>query len=65
MLTPVNLREGNHVNADLQESEKKLSTLLSNFPGMAYRCKLDDDWTMEFVTNGCLGLTGYDVSRPP
>lgn len=45
--------------ADLAESERSKSVLLSHLPGMAYRCKLDRNWSMEFVSAGCLGLTGY------
>lgn len=45
--------------AVLAESERKLSTLMENLPGMAYRCKGDRNWSMVFVSQGCLDLTGY------
>lgn len=44
----------------LQESERKLNSLLSNMPGMAYRCMYDDNWTMLFVSDGSVELTGYE-----
>lgn len=33
--------------------------MLANLPGMAYRCRYDDNWTMILVSEGAHGLTGY------
>ena len=41
----------------LRETETR--DLMSNLPGMAYRCKNERDWPMFFVSEGCLALTGY------
>ncbi|MAT99513.1 MAG: hypothetical protein CL608_20415 [Anaerolineaceae bacterium] len=48
-----------HIEAALEESQRRLSTLLANLPGMAYRCQNDRDWTMTFVSEGSAALTGY------
>lgn len=44
--------------AVLEESQRMLSTLMSNLPGMAYRCRDDADWSMMFVSEGCFPLLG-------
>lgn len=43
----------------IKESERTLSVLMNNLPGMAYRCANDENWTMQFISNGCIDLTGY------
>jgi PAS domain S-box-containing protein len=40
-------------------NKELLASLLDDLPGMAYVCRNDPDWTMEFVSEGCFGLTGY------
>lgn len=43
----------------LMESERSKTLLISNLPGLAYRCKYDQDGTMLVVSHGCYALTGY------
>jgi PAS domain S-box-containing protein len=45
----------------LRESERAMRTLISNLPGIAYRCRLDKTWAMEFLSEGFTELTGYKV----
>jgi len=53
------ITERKAIEKALIESERSKSVLLSHLPGLAYRCKYDKDWTMEFISDGCLKLTGY------
>lgn len=46
----------------LRVSERLLSHLIENLPCMAFRCRNDLQMTMEYVSNGCYQLTGYDPS---
>lgn len=44
----------------LRQSEERLRVLMGNLPGMAYRCLNAPGWSMEFVSEGCRALTGYE-----
>ena len=39
--------------------ERVLGTLINNLDGMAFRCRIDEFWTMLFLSGGCHKLTGY------
>ncbi|MCD6024942.1 MAG: multi-sensor signal transduction histidine kinase, partial [Fibrobacteria bacterium] len=53
------ITDGKRVLEALRESERHLTNVLDNLPGMAYRCLLNSNWTMRFVSEGALALTGY------
>ena len=42
-----------------REFDRKIRTLMGNLPGMAYKCINLREWPMQYVSDGCLELTGY------
>jgi PAS domain S-box-containing protein len=55
-------KEHKRTEESLLESERKLSTLIGNLPGVVYRCLNDQNYTMEYISDGCFELTGFKPS---
>ena len=43
----------------LKETERKFRDLVNNIPGAVYRCKLDKDWTMEYISPNIEKICGF------
>ncbi len=43
----------------LRESEQQYRSLIGNIPGVSFRCLLDADWTMIFISDAVQTLTGW------
>jgi PAS domain S-box-containing protein len=50
------------VQSSLEDIEGRLNSLIGNVEGIAYRCKNDAVWTMEFLSSSFEAITGYAVS---
>ncbi|MCW6053585.1 PAS domain S-box protein [Lyngbya sp. CCAP 1446/10] len=59
LVVMTDITDRKHAEEALRESQRALSTLMSNLPGMAYRFRNDADRSMEFVSEGCYQISGY------
>ena len=55
----LDITERKKIEETLRERERVWATLINNLPGFVYRCANDRDWTMEYISHGCLEVTGY------
>ena len=53
------IRDRKAAEDSLRESEEQFRTLVSNLDGVVYRCKNDADWTMAFISDPVVELSGY------
>lgn len=58
--TMTDIMRNKEAEANLIVNRRAANSLLSHIPGMVYRCRNDRSWTFEFVSDGCIDVTGYD-----
>ncbi|MFA5300092.1 MAG: PAS domain S-box protein, partial [Lutibacter sp.] len=56
-----NLQKIKQTDKDLVESNRKFDTLVNNLKGILFRCKNNRDYEMDYISEGCLEITGYPV----
>ena len=56
------LRESKQTEDELRKSEEQFRSLVGNIPGVSYRCRCDEQWTMDFISDEVRNLTGYPAS---
>ncbi len=63
VVTSVDITERKATEKSLQSSEEIFRSLVSSIPGVFYRCKNDENWTMHFISESVFDLTGYPASN--
>jgi diguanylate cyclase (GGDEF)-like protein/PAS domain S-box-containing protein len=46
----------------LARREEEIRTLVTNIPGAVYRCALDQDWTVQYISEHIREISGYPAS---
>ena len=60
MASCVDITAQRHTEAALNETERRLASLMDSLPsGFVFRCRNDLFWTMELVSKGCFEVLGY------
>lgn len=57
--TITDIQEARKVEASLKSNRHSLSSLLNSVPCMIYRRKSDSAFNFDFVSDGCVDITGY------
>ena len=55
--------ERGEIEFRLRERERFLRTLIANLPGAVFRSRADEEFTKEFISDGCFDLTGYHAEE--
>ena len=53
------ISERERLQNKIKQEQDRLNRLLANLPGVAYNCKNNAKWSMNFMSEGCYALFGY------
>ena len=60
--THADITEQKNAELELQASRDQFQTLVTNIPGITYRCMADKDWTMLYMSGSIDPLSGHPAS---
>lgn len=60
--TATDITERRRTEEALRQSEARFRSLVSHIPGTVFRCRYDDHWTLEFVSEAIANISGYPAS---
>ncbi len=46
----------------IRESQKQFQSVISNIPGITYRCVKENEWVLNFISDEVMRMTGYPAS---
>ena len=58
----IDITERKRAEAEIESARDQYQSLVNNIPGIVYRCKLDRDWTMLYMSDAVDPLSGYPSS---
>ncbi|MDB2355616.1 PAS domain-containing protein [Pseudoalteromonas sp.] len=58
--THLDITERKEIETQLQQGRDRFASLVENIPGIVYRCKYDEQWTMLYMSDQTKTITGYE-----
>ena len=53
------ISERKRTEEEMRDNNRKLSTIINNLRGVVFRCNNDEEWTMQYISDGIYELAGY------
>jgi PAS domain S-box-containing protein len=58
----LDITERKQAEQSVVKSEEKFRTLVANVPGVVFRCEIDAEWTMHFLSEAIEQISGYPAT---